>query len=81
MTAKVAQRLWNRPKTLGVPTAVYDLAVPFNGHNRLAIILRHGCNWIYAVNERGRLTAIGNHPGVTDPDETIRELGYFVRRA
>ena len=76
MPAKIAVK---RPAArIPLAHAIYDLSEPFCGCSTILVMHRREANWIYEVRgvRAGRLLA--NHPGCDIPDETMRELGYWV---
>ena len=77
MPVKVAVK---RP-TVKIPVkhAVYDLSEPLCGYCTVIVMFRRGMNWIYAVEGIRVTKPLGNHPECDDPDETMRQLGYWVR--
>lgn len=77
MPAKVAVR---RPAArIPLIHAVYDLTEPLCVCDTVIVMHRRGANWIYEVRGLHVGRPLGNHPGCDDPDETMRELGYWVR--
>lgn len=59
--------------------AVYDLTEPLCGCSTVIVMHRRGANWIYEVEGIHVRRPLGNHPDCDDPDETMRDLGYWIR--
>lgn len=64
---------------LPIKHAIYDLSEPFQGCSTVLVYHRNGRNYIYEVKGHRAGRAIGDHSDVTDPDETIRGMGYWVQ--